>query len=60
MMAAMTWWSVAVMVPLAGTMVSWSSPLEPDGGCDGDDGVEEPCVVGLRRGLTGSSGEWRW
>jgi hypothetical protein len=48
MVAVVAWRSVAVTVPSASTMVSWSLPLLSFGRYGGDDGVEEPIMAGLR------------
>jgi hypothetical protein len=63
MVVAVAWRNVAAMVPSVGTMGSWSPPLVPYGGRGGDDDVvetdmEEPNMIGLRRGLVRSNGVW--
>jgi hypothetical protein len=55
--AAVAGRSVAVTVPSTETMVEWSPPLVPYGGCS-KDGVEEPSVGYLQQGLARSNGGW--
>jgi hypothetical protein len=62
MVVAVSWRSMAVMVPSTGIMGSWSLPLVPYGGCGGDDDIEEPGMeerdmASLWQGLVGSSEE---